>query len=94
MNKLLLRRRPIKLGRAAQHMTDKGFVLMCDEDGRATWRKEEYYNDGRLGFAEPKHTRLRLIQLEGPNRHDGEIIEDHRGVMRLKMSNGKTYKAD
>ena len=91
MNKLLLRRRPVKLGRAAQHMTDKGFVLMCDEDGRATWRKEEYYNDGRNGFSSSPQKRSMVIQLEGPNRHDGEIVEDHRGRMYIKMSNGKTY---
>jgi hypothetical protein len=65
-------------------MTDKGFVLMCDEDGRATWRKEDYYNDGRMGFAEPKHTRTIFIQLDGPNRHDGELIEESNSRMYIK----------
>jgi hypothetical protein len=82
MNKLLLRRRPIKLGRAAQHMTDKGFVLISDVDGRATWRKEWYDHSGRMGFTPQKMTRV--IQLEGPNRHDGEIIEEHNGRMYIK----------
>jgi len=92
MNKLLLRRRPIKLGRAAQHMTDKGFVLMDDTGVFATWRKEWYDHSGRMGFTPQKMTRV--IQLEGPNRHDGEIVEHHNGSMSIKMSNGKTYKAD
>ena len=67
---------------------------MYDVNERATWRKEEYHNDGRNGFGSSPQKRSMVIQLEGPNRHDGEIIEDHRGIMRLKMSNGKTYKAE
>ena len=95
MNNIILRRRPIKLGRAAQHMTDKGFVLTHDNGVLATWRKEWIENSGRMGFSSMgNETRTMVIQLEGPHRHDGEIIEDHRGCMRLKMANGKTYKSD